>query len=370
MNAAMQSRLLTAMCGAVLAVVLCLGLWPFHVPPNDVTRLKDRNGLHFGKYSTVFSSSEFRIQDARSPASGSLEIWLQPGRIWDFSTFLAFYNPENPLRFTLRQSQKSLLLRAAVPDDRHPAERVKELYVDSAFRENGPTFVTVTSGAKGMAVYIDGIVARRRPDIQISSHAFEGRLVLGDSPMQADSWTGRLLGLSIYGRELTAAEVRGHYDDWMQKGRPHTSADQENTALYLFEERTGKIIHNDAGPGPNLYIPEQYAVLGQIFLETPWGEFRRSQDFWGAILKNIVGFIPFGACFYAYFSLARQAKQAARVTVLLGFAASLTIEVLQVFLPMRASGMMDLVTNTLGTYIGVLAFRAARPIVAALWPVA
>jgi len=295
---------------------------------------------------------------APNEASGSLEIWLQPGRIWDFSTFLTFYIPGNPTPFSLRQAQTSLLLQTAIQDDRHRTE-IKKLYVEDAFHKTGPAFISVTSGAQGTTVYIDGVMAKRAPQIRPSPQAFTGRLVLGDSAEQGDSWSGQLLGVSIYNRELNAAQVLEHYETWTHTGRPQIAGDEGNTALYLFDEHSGRIIHSAIGSGSYLFIPKRYTVLGQLFLESPWSEFRRSQGYWSAIVKNIVGFVPFGFCFYAYLSL-RQTKRAVPTTVILGFAVSLTIEVLQAFLPTRDSGTTDLITNTLGTWIGVMLYHAAR----------
>jgi len=79
-----------------------------------------------------------------------------------------------------------------------------------------------------------------------------------------------------------------------------------------------------------------------------------SWGYWKNLLKNIVGFIPLGFCFYPYVSVVRLYKHPALITVILGFAVSLTIEVLQAYLPTRDSGTTDLITNTLGTWIGAL----------------
>jgi len=108
-------------------------------------------------------------------------------------------------------------------------------------------------------------------------------------------------------------------------------------------------------------------VLDKIFLEPFWKEFSMSRRYWNAAFKNIVGFIPFGFCFCACLS-ARKVRRAALATVILGGLVSLTIEILQAYLPTRDSGTTDLFTNTLGTYIGVIAYRAVSPILAARFP--
>jgi len=359
-------RLLVGVCAAVLGVILTLGLWPFHAPKNGVAWMGDRHGLQFAKYATVMSSGAFPVttgesaESAESRGPGSLEIWLQPRRVWDSATLLAFYTPGDPRQFSLRQSQADLELQT----------NTARLYVGNVFRRPGPVFLTVVSGVHGTVVYANGVPARTALRFQLSPNAFTGRLIMGDSPAQPDNWAGRFRGLAIYRRELTAMQVLRHYRTWTQAEQPEISSDESNAALYLFNERAGAVVRNQArsssalATGPDLYIPERYTVLDKILLEPFWKEFSMSRSYWSSVFKNVIGFVPFGFCFLACLS-AHQVRRAALATVILGFLVSLTIEVLQGYLPTRDSGTSDIITNTLGTYLGATAFRAVSPILAA-----
>jgi hypothetical protein len=346
-------------CAAVVCVVLSLGLWPFHSPKNDVTWLGNRNGLRFGRFGTVVSSSALEKTSSEGATSGSIEVWLQPRGIWDNSAFLAFYSVGNPHQFSLRQFNGGLKLQAQLRDGPRD-EKAAILYVPDTFRKSAPVFLTITSGKHGTAVYADGVASKTAPQVRLFPKELLGRFVVGDSPGQTDSWSGQLFGLAIYRKELTATQVLSHYQTWTQKGRPGIADDERNLGLYLLGERTGSIAHDYARSGVNLYIPEKYAVIDQIFLEPFWKEFSMSRSYWSAVVKNIVGFVPFGFCFYACLS-AHKLRRPALATVILGAFVSLTIEVTQAYLPTRDSGMSDIFTNTFGTYIGVITGRVVSP---------
>jgi glycopeptide antibiotics resistance protein len=55
--------------------------------------------------------------------------------------------------------------------------------------------------------------------------------------------------------------------------------------------------------------------------------------------------------------MAKQMSRPALVTIIFGAAVSFTIEALQAYLPTRDSGMTDIITNTLGTGLGVVLYH-------------
>jgi len=223
-------------------------------------------------------------------------------------------------------------------------------------------FVAITPAPRGSAVYVNGSLSRTSAPFRLEPEDCTGQLVLGTSPVENNSWSGLFRGLAIYEQELTSAQISRHFNTWKTNGRPYLNKNERVRALYLFDERAGRIVHDRSGSGNDLYIPERYTIFHEKFLEPVWEEFSLSRSYWKNVGTNIAGFIPLGFCFCAYLTMARQLSRPGLVTILIGAASSLTIEVLQAYLPTRDSGTTDLITNTLGTALGVMLYRWKAPL--------
>jgi hypothetical protein len=361
-----HTMFLKVLCALVLFGILVAGLWPFHAPKNEVSWLSNGDGLLFGGYGSVLSAGAFKTNSSNDGAC--LEIWLQPGAISNSGTILSFYPPEGrATSLALRESWGGLaLLRSNLGDKR--SAKIATMYTDHVFGHGKPVFLTISSGGRDTSIYLNGTLARMSRDLQFSSEDLTGQLVIGNSSVATDPWSGQLKGLAIYNQELTASEVRQHYQSWAGSGQPGVSSADKAFALYLFNEGKGNVVHNQSDSATDLVIPERFFVLHEPFLERPWNEYYPGWHYWKDIGINIAGFIPFGFFFYAYFSLVRRLDHPAVGTIAFGFAVSLTIEVLQGFLPTRNSGMTDLITNTLGTAVGMMVYkhRAVQTLLARL----
>jgi VanZ family protein len=349
-----QKKALELLCVCVLVIILTAGLWPFHAPKNEVTWLTNGNGIHFGEYGLILSSNVFSPAGLEDSTSCTVEIWLQP----DFSdiggTILGFYAPENrTVAFSVDQSIDDLFLRRITGDPSRPSKT--KLYIEHIFRKHQQMFITITSNAQGTAVYVNGDLVRTSPRFSVSSRDLTGQLVVGNHPLADNGWQGQLKGLTIYDRDLTAPEVLQDYDAW-KTNQPDGIRSRGPVALYLINEGVGNVVHNQLNSATDLHIPVRYFVLHEPFLERPWDEFEVSWNYCNHVLINIGGFVPLGFLFCAYFSSVRRLDRAALATIILGGIVSLTIEVLQAFLPTRDSGMTDIFTNTLGTGIGAMLY--------------
>jgi VanZ family protein len=206
----------------------------------------------------------------------------------------------------------------------------------------------------GTAIYVDGRLIAKSATFRISRQDLTGQMILGNGPSTRNNWSGRIERLAIYDHELLAPEVARHFAEWAKDRLPNLVEGEGVVADYLFNEGQGGVVHNQVDSVTDLVIPERFFVINQLFLERPWREFHSRWSYWEDVGVNIVGFIPFGFIFRAYFTLIWKIKRATWLTIAMGFAVSLTIEVTQSFLPSRDSGMTDLMTNTFGTALGAM----------------
>ena len=143
-----------------------------------------------------------------------------------------------------------------------------------------------------------------------------------------------------------------HYDAWSAGDRSNLVA-QGSDVLYLFREGSGTAIHNlGASKQPDLYIPAHYLILNRGFLRPFWKDYYGDAVAIKDVVNNIVAFIPLGFLLAAWLSGFQSVGRSFWLALFIGSLLSLTIEVLQYFIPMRISDTMDWLLNTGGTMIG------------------
>jgi len=346
-----------------LSLVITLGilfftLWPFNpFPRNRVSWLPASVGIRFNWEGMVRSPLPItRESQPAQPGSSSLEVWIKPSEMQTVYTLLDFYEPGNPFRFRLRQYHDGLIVARDFLDRGGKIKRVK-IDLDHGLRAGELNFVTITSGEKGTSLYLDGQLKETYPRFRIAPGDLSGPVLLGTAPVDSEPWTGEIHGLAIYAKELSPREVMTHFQSWMRASPSEAPDLVDCQARYVFNERTGNEIHNQVSGGTNLEIPKRYQVPMKAFLRLPWNEFDWSRTYFEDVLRNILGFVPFGLIVYAYLRWSCPRHNLVLWTILAGGTLSLFIEVVQAYLPQRVSGMTDILTNTFGTALGVFVLR-------------
>jgi VanZ family protein len=349
----------------VLGTILAAGLWPFNpAPSNEVSWLKGRNGLAFGPNGIVVSSSLIQLPDPGS-SFVSLEIWVKPSQQRETTSLLSTYVPKERLRFRLMNYGIGLLV---VRGNARLLSRNNEIPLGNVLIPDRSVFITITGGLAGAIVYVNGEKVEAHPHFDLTRQDLSGEVMLGTSPVYGASWCGELMGLAIYTSELSPSQVKTHYRKWTENRELDLAQEESPAALYDFHEGSGQIIHNLGNGAADLVIPIHYSVPYKPFLERPWNEFLPKWSYLKDVVKNTVGFVPLGIFAYAFLAHLWPSRRAIWTAILIGMATSITIEVLQAFIPSRSSGMTDILTNTAGTSIGV--FLCTQPKLKELWVLA
>jgi hypothetical protein len=347
---------LIAACVVVLATTFAAGLWPFSFrEKNNVSWNGSGGGLHFGDPGMVVSDGQF--QGLPSDQGRCVELWIEPDSSWEASTILSFYLPKTRPVLQVRQSGDDLVFTSVRAAGDKP-NKARNIFVDHAFRRNEAVLITLCSTASNLEIYINAALKKSVSGLQIRSEDFQGTLLVANAPYGNLSWRGQYRGLAFYDHTMGADVIKEHYAAWQRA--PAAIARQNPSTLYLFDEGTGERIRNQGETGPDLIIPANYTIPEPGFLVPFWKEYTPTGAYAKDFAINVFGLVPLGFCFAALFACTSGRHRSWRYAVTLGFFVSLTIELIQAFMPARFSGTTDLITNTAGTALGAWCYLNSR----------
>jgi hypothetical protein len=338
-------------CLVILLGFVYAGLSPFHAPRNGARWLSKENGIRILGDGVLLSDQLFYF-DGPAKSGCSIEVWLQSAYNQETSTVLDFYQ-HDPLRQLVIQqngNSKLQLLKSELSG-------LRMMEFEHTFFPGKRTLITVTSGSWGTTLYLDATAVLSSDSFALSGRECSGKLILGAAAISHNNWNGDLLGIAIYNGNLTSSQVLRDYEAWNTPGQFKLSSTESVAALYTFRERHGSIVHNEVSGKPDLYIPANFQIPNRPFLENPGAEFRSIGFDWRDLFMNILGFVPFGFFCFSFLHSSRTKIKAGFAAILLGALISLTIEVLQWYLPTRNSSMTDVLTNSFGTVLGVIVYR-------------
>jgi len=352
--------ILVGLCALVMAVTLSAGLWPFSFRiANQVLWRGERDGLYFGDTGMAISSGRFSGLPTDQTAGCSLELSVEPRLTEDSSTLLSFYDASGPVGIAIRQVLDDMVFSRGAGDKRSE-RRYKNVFQNYVFEQGRPVQITLTSANGRLEIYLDGVLRKSVAGAELKGTDFTGILVLANTPYENLSWTGTVRGLAIYDHALGPQEVKQHSAVWRSDREMMRKQGDRPYALYLFDEGDGATLHNLGKAGPDLEIPKNYFIFDPGFLVPFWKEFRPDQAYLKDLAVNVFGLVPLGVCFAALFAWVAGQRRSLLYTTLLGLSVSLTIEIVQRFIPTRNSGSTDLITNTLGSALGAWLYLNAK----------
>ena len=352
---------------AVLTVVMVLialfiGLLPRGwSTANDVRWLPDSRVIRFQNSGIAYVDDlrAVRLDGQRWPLT--IEMAVTPASIQKsgFSPILVMHDGADRRQLAIWQYGASLIVMNG--DDYDNGRRQPRVVGRNAFSPNQTRYLTITSGDQGTHLYVDGILADAKPDWKLSIPV-EGnplRLVLGHSVYGKYGWRGDMQGLAITGEALSAEVVKRRFDRWAADRTFDFLKPEPTKLLFTFNRKTGAGFVDESGGNQTLEMPTQMTALKKTVLAPAWRHFHWSRAVAVDVVVNVVGFMPLGIVFYGFLQCFSGpfVRHQHLLAVILCMLLSLGIELAQAWIPTRYSSLLDLILNTFGAWLGIVAWK-------------
>lgn len=261
------------------------------------------------------------------------------------------YSYGNNLRnFTLGQQGKDLIFRLRTSSSNFNG--LPNIVAKNVFSELKSLRITITYDFSEYRIYMNGnllLSGKRIGDFSSwdSSYFF----MLANEFSSDRAWLGKIHKIAIYNQPVNQKMVH----DIDNLANKKNFARKGLVSLYLFNEGAGSIIHDTSKLKSTGDLDIQktiyYGLIPQYNFLSPL-VFNNFKD----IFINILLFVPLGLLCYVNISKFKISILRSFVFVFIsGVLFSLMIELLQVFLVTRHSSLTDVLTNSLGMIIGILA---------------
>lgn len=366
-------RLSASLLIIIIIVTLLFGLWPLNFfSENQVRWLAREDGIQFYKQGlsnrrasggVIYSDSPVDIRTkSQTFEPSTIEIYVESHGEKDggLAHIMSFHDGYPHSSLVIGQWKTELVIRSR--DNQNDArDTYREIDLDDGLIKNEKKLITIASGSDRTEIYVNGELARSY-DIRslIGVEHFCGYLNLGNSSIGHNAWAGNLYGIALYDTLLTSEQIRQHYGLWADRSvNEVTVIEPEPMILYTFAERRGTSVHNQMNNTNHLTIPTTFKALRREIVVRFWRDMNWDAGTAKDILVNILGFIPFTLCMLIFLTVNRHMspRQAAFLTILAGAILSFIIETVQIGLPTRTPSFLDLLSNTAGTMLGILAIR-------------
>lgn len=323
---------------------------------NNVHWLADKKALSFQDPGIAYVDDVHIVAEKQQEKDWTVQIIVTPENLGQlgFKPILMIHNGDDRQQFTLWQWGDSVIVMNG--DDYEYSRKLPRISAMGALKRGKATQITVTATHHGTCLFIDGTLAKEIKNWQVTlpHGGKKHQLILANSVYGKHSWEGEISGLAWYSKALTEEMVQRDYEKWLHKRVFAPDSMDDLLLLYTFDHSPGNLVADRTGNNQRLQLPVRQIVLKKTFLSSPWHNFSLSRSFCVDAFLNFSGFIPLGAviCYWLRQSSLLPGKYVTWVTVAFCFFLSLSMEILQAWLPNRFSSLSDLVLNTLGGWSG------------------
>ncbi len=327
-------------------ILLSACLWPLNFFQSNQVTWEPDGGLRFTPPATAYTLVPPLKLTALHQWTIFMDVKIFPplkqARILSYSLGDREYN------LNVEQLFDDLVVRIRTGKD----QKSREMHVAGLFGgSNEERFqLAIVYNGEEASLYLDGKkkASHRIGAITDSSWDASFPLVLGSRADGKLPWKGIFYHLAVFDRVVSLDEL---------KEPPTLFANSSTVLRYSFDEFNGTTI-NDQGavPPAAITMPGNFIPYKRTILQSP-------RDYWPDagrpylrdIIANIIIYLPIGYLLSVWMARNNQQLGAMAIPLIAGFGISLTIELLQAFLPTRNSSSVDLAMNTLGTYLGMYA---------------